>query len=140
MLSVAGVGDIVAYGLELDRLEGNIAGAGSLDLGNSMARAVELNIAGSGDVLGAELALLLTPDGAATPLVVAAHDAGLAVHGWTLRRENYFLPPPLRRGDDPAAAGDLAALWAMLAAAGVDAVFTDNPADAVQARMVRNGS
>ena len=31
VLSVAGVGDIVADGLELDRLEGNIAGAGSLD-------------------------------------------------------------------------------------------------------------
>jgi glycerophosphoryl diester phosphodiesterase len=89
------------------------------------------------DVLGAELPLLLQPDGSPAPLVAAAHAAGLAVHGWTLRRENYFLPAPLRQGDDPAAPGDLAALWAMLAKAGVDAVFTDNPADAVQARKSR---
>ena len=92
------------------------------------------------DVLGAELALLVQADGTPAPLVAAAHAAGLAVHGWTLRRENHFLPPPLRRGDDPAAAGDLAALWEMLAAAGVDAVFTDNPADAVKARAGRPGS
>lgn len=88
------------------------------------------------DVLGAELPLLLQPDGTPALLVAAAHAAGLAVHGWTLRRENHFLPPPLRRGDDPAEPGDLAALWAMLAAAGVDAVFTDNPADAVRARDI----
>ncbi|WP_347302992.1 glycerophosphodiester phosphodiesterase family protein [Croceibacterium sp. TMG7-5b_MA50] len=90
------------------------------------------------DVLGAELPLLLTADGAPAPLVAAAHEAGLQVHGWTLRRENRFLPEPLRRGDDPAAAGDYAALWRMLAHAGVDAVFTDNPADAVRARAARD--
>jgi len=70
VLSVAGVGDIVAdgleldrlegniagagNGLELDRLEGNIAGAGSLDLGTGSARDVELNIAGAGGVSGAQ--------------------------------------------------------------------------------------
>lgn len=86
------------------------------------------------DVLGAELPLLVQPDGTPAPLVAAAHAAGLAVHGWTLRRENAFLPAPLRRGEDPAAAGDLAAMWRLLAAAGVDAVFTDNPADAMKAR------
>ncbi|WP_235425483.1 glycerophosphodiester phosphodiesterase family protein [Croceibacterium mercuriale] len=91
------------------------------------------------DVLGGELSLLLQPDGTPAPLVAAAHAAGLAVHGWTLRRENQFLPPALRRGDDPAAPGDLAARWAMLAKAGVDAVFTDNPADAVQARAAGGG-
>ncbi|WP_121117507.1 glycerophosphodiester phosphodiesterase family protein [Croceibacterium ferulae] len=91
-------------------------------------------VARHADVLGAELSLLLQPDGTPAPLVAAAHEAGLAVHGWTLRRENQFLPTALRRGDDPAAAGNLAALWAMLAAAGVDAVFTDNPAEALAAR------
>jgi len=86
------------------------------------------------DVLGAELPLLLTPEGAPAPLVAAAHAAGLAVHGWTLRRENFFLPPQLRAGEDPAAAGDYRALWAMLSAAGVDGIFTDNPQDGVAAR------
>ena len=38
VLSVAGLGDIVASQLALDRLEGNIAGAGSLDLGEGSAR------------------------------------------------------------------------------------------------------
>ncbi len=69
MLSVAGVGDIVADGLELDRLEGNIAeraawiwetarpepssstsparGCAGAEL---KGREVEVNIAGSGDV------------------------------------------------------------------------------------------
>jgi glycerophosphoryl diester phosphodiesterase len=44
------------------------------------------------------------------------------------------LPPALRRGEDPAAPGDYAALWHLLAAAGVDGVFTDNPREAVAAR------
>jgi len=89
------------------------------------------------DVLGAELPLLLQPDGTPAPLVAAAHAAGLAVHGWTLRRENQFLPPPLRWGDDPAGHGNLAGLWTLLADAGVDAVFTDNPADAARARSAQ---
>ncbi|MFQ2200211.1 GIN domain-containing protein [Aeromonas hydrophila] len=55
VLSVAGLGDIVASQLELDRLEGNIAGAGNLDLGEGSAMEIELNIAGAGGVLGAGL-------------------------------------------------------------------------------------
>ncbi|MGE6149808.1 head GIN domain-containing protein [Aeromonas media] len=54
VLSVAGLGDIVASQLALDRLEGNIAGLGSLDLGQGSAREVELNIAGAGGVSGAQ--------------------------------------------------------------------------------------
>jgi len=87
-------------------------------------------IAGYADGIGAEASLILALDGAPTGLVDAAHRAGLEVHAWTLRRENAFLPPALRRGDDPAAAGDYAEQWRLLAAAGVDAVFTDNPRDA----------
>ncbi|MFM5839253.1 GIN domain-containing protein [Aeromonas rivipollensis] len=56
VLSVAGTGDIVASGLELNRLEGNIAGLGSLDLGQGSVRVVALNIAGAGGVKGAGLA------------------------------------------------------------------------------------
>ncbi len=90
-------------------------------------------IAAYADGLGAEIALILEPDGTATGLTAAAHQAGLQVHAWTLRRENAFLPPALHRGDDPAAIGDYAALWRLLAAAGVDGVFTDNPAEAAAA-------
>lgn len=90
-------------------------------------------IAEYADGIGAEIALILEPDGTSTGLVPAAHGAGLEIHAWTLRKENVFLPPSLRRGEDPAAVGDYAALWRLLAAAGVDGVFTDNPAQAVEA-------
>lgn len=83
--------------------------------------------------IGAELRMVLGPDGSATELTAQAHAAGLQLHGWTLRRENAFLPPALRVGEDPAARGNLAQLVAMLKAAGVDGVFTDNPADMIAA-------
>ncbi|WEK48446.1 MAG: glycerophosphodiester phosphodiesterase [Candidatus Andeanibacterium colombiense] len=84
--------------------------------------------------IGADLALVLNPDGSPTPLVADAHAAGLKVQVWTLRHENAFLPKPLQIGDDPAAHGNYAALVKLLEAAKVDAVFTDNPADAIAAR------
>jgi len=85
-------------------------------------------IAAYADGIGAELTLLLTADGAPTGLVKSVHEAGLEVHGWTLRRENAFLPEALRHGADPAAPGDYAAMWQLLEEAGLDGVFTDNPA------------
>ena len=91
-------------------------------------------IADHADAIGAELRLLLQPDGSPTDLIEHAHKAGLQVHGWTLRRENAFLPAAFRSSDDPAAPGDYAAMWRMLADAGVDAVFTDNPAQALAGR------
>ena len=77
--------------------------------------------------IGAEIAMLLTPNGGATGLTQAAHDAGLVVHAWTLRKENAFLPPIARIGDDPAATGRIELVWDALEAAGVDGVFTDDP-------------
>ena len=69
----------------------------------------------------------------ATSLVRDAHAAGLAVHVWTFRAENQFLPRALRRGDDPAAHGDMAAeVWAFVRA-GVDGLFCDQPDVAVGA-------
>ena len=91
-------------------------------------------IADHAHAIGGELALLLQPDGTPTELIERAHNAGLQVHGWTLRRENAFLPEPLRSSDDPAASGDYAAMWRMLAQAGIDGIFTDNPAQGVAAR------
>jgi glycerophosphoryl diester phosphodiesterase len=66
--------------------------------------------------------------------VSLAHAAGLKVHAWALRKENAFLPPPLQVGSDPRASGNYAAAWAVLARAGVDGVFTDDPALAVKLR------
>ena len=72
--------------------------------------------------------------GPATALVADAHAAGLAVHPWTVRAENVFLPPKLRNGTDPAAHGDVDAVYKALYAAGIDGLFSDFPALAVKAR------
>ncbi|MEX0342830.1 MAG: glycerophosphodiester phosphodiesterase family protein [Erythrobacter sp.] len=85
-------------------------------------------VAGYADAIGPYLGHVLAPDGAPTRLVADAHAAGLAVHVWTLRKENAFLPPALRRGDDAGATGDLATLTQMVRATGADGVFTDDPA------------
>ncbi len=63
----------------------------------------------------------------ATSLVHDAHAVGLAVHAWTFRAENTFLPAELRRGDDPAAHGDLAGEIRRHLDAGIDGFFTDFP-------------
>jgi glycerophosphoryl diester phosphodiesterase len=92
------------------------------------------DIAGYADGIGAELSLLLQADGSPTGLVGQAHEAGLLVHAWTLRKENQFLPPALRSGAADGGDGDLAALWWLLRAAGVDGVFTDNPREIASAQ------
>ena len=65
--------------------------------------------------------------GAPTALVADAHAAGIAVHPWTVRAENFFLPPRLRIGTDPAAHGDVDALYRAIFASGVDGLFSDFP-------------
>ncbi|WP_412060364.1 glycerophosphodiester phosphodiesterase [Rubrivirga sp. IMCC45206] len=80
------------------------------------------------DAIGVAKAMVLDPETLApTALVADAHAAGLAVHAWTLRPENGFLPAPLRSGDDPARHGDLGAEARALVAAGVDGLFADAP-------------
>ena len=66
--------------------------------------------------------------GSPTGLVAAAHAAGLKVHPWTFRAENYFLPANFRRGINPRAQGDLSVELAAFLLAGVDGVFSDFPA------------
>ena len=96
-------------------------------------------IAAFAEGLGAEwpLVVRVTPDGdlgAATPLVGWAHAAGLAVHPWTVRAENAFLPEKLKRGTNPADHGEVERVFRAIFAAGVDGLFSDFPALAVRAR------
>jgi glycerophosphoryl diester phosphodiesterase len=95
-------------------------------------------IARYADGIGPAKALIVPrgPDGRSLPptsLVADAHAAGLKVHPWTFRSENFFLPAELRRGDDPRAHGDVAAEYRLFFGLGVDGVFSDHPADAVAA-------
>jgi len=69
-----------------------------------------------------------------TTLVADAHRAGLVVHPYTFRAENYFLPADFRRGSDPRAHGDLVGEICAFLRAGVDGVFSDFTPPAVAAR------
>jgi glycerophosphoryl diester phosphodiesterase len=94
--------------------------------------------------LGAEKSLIIPRDAAnemaaPTDLVARAHAANLLVHPWTFRPENYFLPTSLRVGATSAQEtlrprGNLDAELRAFYAAGVDGVFSDDPAAAVAAR------
>lgn len=96
-------------------------------------------VAAYADGIGPEKTLII-PRGAdmrlaaPTRLVADAHAAGLKVHPWTFRAENYFLPADHRKGEDPRAHGDLAGEIRAYLAAGVDGVFSDFTAEAVGAR------
>ena len=92
------------------------------------------DVASYADVLAPPQRMVLPLDSqgalaAPTMLVAAAHAAGLAVHVWTLRPENRFLPAALRcEGGDEARCEQGAAIEAAaLAAAGVDGLFADDP-------------
>jgi glycerophosphoryl diester phosphodiesterase len=83
---------------------------------------------------------LLSP----TSFVRDAHRWGLAVHPWTFRRENSFLPEDFRAGNPvspvyQAATGDFPAELRLFYRLGVDGVFTDNPDVAVAARAALDG-
>jgi glycerophosphoryl diester phosphodiesterase len=101
-------------------------------------------IATYADAIGPNKALVIPRGadgrlGAPSSLVADAHAAGLQVHAWTFRAENYFLPAGLQAGDpaDPAFPGrhgDLRAEVSAFLAAGVDGVFADYPDVALHAR------
>lgn len=71
---------------------------------------------------------------ASPPLVDDAHAAGLAVHAFTFRDENAFLPADLRRGWGDADRDDGVAECVTFLEAGVDGLFADHPDTAVCAR------
>jgi glycerophosphoryl diester phosphodiesterase len=117
---------------------GDVRGGTDLLTPDGLAEAAEY-----ADAVGLDKALVLprddgapasvTPTGTDGP-VSAAHDAGLAVHVWTLRDENAFLARAHRRGTDPGAVGDALAEYRALFDVGVDGVFSDFPDTAVAAR------
>ncbi|TDE15746.1 glycerophosphodiester phosphodiesterase family protein [Jiangella asiatica] len=77
------------------------------------------------------------PEGRLGPpgrLVADAHALGMAVHAWTFRDENSFLPADRRRGPEAAAHGDALGELSVFLAAGVDGVLADHPDTAVAAR------
>jgi glycerophosphoryl diester phosphodiesterase len=88
--------------------------------------------------IGPERAMIIPRDatgrlGAPTNLVADAHAAGLQVHPWTFRPENYFLPEGLKSSTDPRAAGDVDAEIRAYLATGIDGLFSDSTAAAVRA-------
>ena len=83
---------------------------------------------------------MLWTDATPTTLVADAHAAGLRVHPWTYRAENYFEPTRFRRGTDPAAHGDIAAEIDAGLAQGIDGFFTDFPLYGAQARDRAQGT
>jgi glycerophosphoryl diester phosphodiesterase len=110
---------------------------------NMLSDAGLREIAGYAAGIGPQKSLIIPLDAGAnvlppTDLVTRAHRAGLAVHPWTMRAENFFLPKGLRRGveADPnylAQAGDLIGECRAYFELGVDGVFSDHPALAVEA-------
>jgi glycerophosphoryl diester phosphodiesterase len=119
--------------VQLVAAEGGPADEPALRYAAMTAPAGLAEIARYADVVGADVRLLLGPDGAALPLVSDARAAGLKLHAWTLRKENLFLPPALRTGGGETATGKVAELVAQLRRAGVEGVFTDDPALVVPA-------
>jgi glycerophosphoryl diester phosphodiesterase len=96
-------------------------------------------VAAYADGIGPNKALVIPRNmfgnlGQPTSLVADAHKLDLAVHPWTFRRENYFLPLGAKSGIKPAAFGDLESEIRAFLVAGVDGIFTDNPAQAIAAR------
>ena len=94
-------------------------------------------VADYADGIGPHKYLLIPRDaqnnlGSPTNVVRDAHAAGLLVHPWTFRAENYFLPAHLRHGTRASERGDLAGEIERYLDAGVDGVFCDYPDCAVR--------
>lgn len=99
--------------------------------------------------LGPDSTLIVPRDaagnlGAPTTLVRDAHRQGLAVHTWTVRNENEFLPTDYRQGNPAApnyrqATGNVGGWLAKLFALGVDGVFCDDPSAGTGARAALYG-
>ena len=72
-----------------------------------------------------------------TAVVKDAHKVGLAVHSWTFRNENSFLPADFRSSADPAAYGRAFEEYDVFYKTGIDGLFADNPDTAIEAKFKR---
>ncbi len=112
-----------------------LAKGGSLTYGDMLTPKGLVEIKTYADVVAPQVRAIipLAKDGRLgqpTSLVADAHAAGLLVHIWTFRPENYFLAADFKSGGGEAErneAGSLAEIGRYIAA-GVDGFFTDDPA------------
>ncbi|MEO5867680.1 MAG: glycerophosphodiester phosphodiesterase family protein, partial [Sphingomonas sp.] len=77
--------------------------------------------------IGPNKEMIQKGEDAPSALVPDAHAAGLRVHPWTFRAENFFLPARFRKGINPRGRGDLAGEIDRYLALGIDGFFTDFP-------------
>jgi glycerophosphoryl diester phosphodiesterase len=84
--------------------------------------------------IGPEKAMIVPVWGKPSSLIADAHAAGLKLHPWTFRAENFFLPAALRKGDDLSAHGDVETEIRTYIELGVDGFFTDFPYIGVSVR------
>jgi glycerophosphoryl diester phosphodiesterase len=92
------------------------------------------DVAGYAYGIGPELSMIQPVSGPATSLIADAHAAGLRLHPWTFRAENFFLLPGYRTGASPIEHGRLQDEIGYFLGLGVDGFFTDFPYIGVQAR------
>jgi glycerophosphoryl diester phosphodiesterase len=112
-----------------------VAAGGKLSYAQMMTPAGLHDIARYADAIGPSIRAIIPLKfdhmlGTPTALVHDAHAAGLEVHPYTFRPENYFLPLNLWQGVDPRnfnETGSIAEIRTYLDA-GIDAFFTDDPA------------
>lgn len=107
--------------------EGGPADEPGIYYGDMLSPSGLTEVAKYADAVGPDMRLLFGPEGIPLGLVEDAHAAGLQVHAWTLRKENAFLPPVLRKGEGEGGIGDVLGMVALLDMQGVDGVFTDDP-------------
>jgi glycerophosphoryl diester phosphodiesterase len=84
--------------------------------------------------IGPELTQIIAADGTPSSLVGDAHAAGLKLHPWTFRAENFFLMPAYRSAGAPTEHGRLSDEITLFLKAGIDGFFTDFPSLGVQSR------
>ena len=87
--------------------------------------------------IGPNKEMILKGDAAPSTLVADAHAAGLRVHPWTFRAENFFLPASLRVGINPRAHGRLSDEIRRYLDLGIDGFFTDFAYIGVEARNAK---